>query len=166
MKLAQFLFALTLMAQVAFANPSLSFSQMANESVEVTWRQLQAGGLERWDAYHPLLPRPQVPAKFAVVNKQRRVLAYFDEEFGVGGSTYVFKAPNGGYRHSVSFSWDGIKFVTPYQGNVAHANQFMTVGGPGYYFHCRSQYTNFEGFKSCVTYNWINVIVRQLTRFD
>ncbi len=165
MKISKLFLILALVSQFARAN-TISFTQMANESVEVVWAELKNYGIERWDAYHPLLPRPQVPAKFAVVNSQRRVLAYFDEEFNVGGSSYVFKATNGGMRHTVSFNWNEIQFVTPYMGNVAHANQFMTANGPGYNYLCRSQYVNFLGFKSCVTYNWINVIVRQLIRYN
>lgn len=142
-----------------------SLSGVGYQSIQEVWSQLRFYGLLELSPWHPALPRPQVPALKAVVSQRAGLLAYYDEENGIGASTLVFKNPNGGFRHSVSFNRDQIQFVTPYQGTVAHANRFMTVGGPGYNFYCQSRPVTEQGFYNCINRLFIRVIVDQLRRY-
>jgi len=155
---------------VAFGLTSLSqatesFTHLAYQAIDQTWRELKYFGLWEMDPWAPGLPRPQIPALRAVVSRRNGLLAYFDEENGLGETTLVFKNPNGGYRHSVTFARDGISFLTPYQGTVAHANGLMTVNGPAYQFYCQSRLVTEQGFYSCVDRLFIKVIVNQLRRY-
>lgn len=152
-------------ANPAFAARPSSFSELGYQTVQEVWNQLRYYGLWEMNPWHPSLPRPQVPALKAVVSQRAGLLAYYDEENGWGGSTLVFKNPNGGYRHSVSFNRDQIQFVTPYQGTVAHAQVYFTVNGPAYQFYCRSQVVSEPGFYSCIRRFFTQVIVDQLRRY-
>ncbi|MFM8313595.1 MAG: hypothetical protein ACKOA8_04860 [Deltaproteobacteria bacterium] len=160
------LFVLISLVACGFSGNSLaatqSLSDLGYRSMQQTWTELKANGLLEMDPYDPRLPYPQTPALRAVVSRRLGLLAYFNEENGFGGTTLVFKNPNGGYRHSVSFNRDRIKFVTPYMGTVAHANRFTTVGGPGYNFYCQSQPVTEYAFYQCIDSLFIKAIVNQL----
>lgn len=166
MKFPKFILVLTFLSQLTFASPFISFATVANDSVEKVWTQLFASGLQRWDAYHPLLPRPKVPAKFALVDSSRRILAYYDEEVGVGGSTYVFKNTRGEFRHSVSFSWNSIQYTLPTYGKVAFGNQWIAGNGPSYLFQCKGHLVSFYYFQNCLRNTWISAIVSQISQFN
>lgn len=142
-----------------------SFSNLGHQAIDKTWTEIQSLGLVEMDPWSSELPRPQVPALRAIVSQRTGLIAYFDEENGYGATTLVFKNPNGGYRHSVTFSRDAISFVTPYQGTVAHANSFMTVNGPDYNFYCQSRRVTEQGFFDCIQSLFIDVIIKQLRRF-
>ena len=142
-----------------------SLSSVGLNSVQHTFTQLRFYGLLELSPWHPNLPHPQVPALKAIVSQLNGLLAYYDEENGPGFTTLVFKNPNGGYRHSVSFNRDQIQFVTPYQGTVAHSNRYMTVNGPGYNFYCQSRPVTEQGFYSCIDQLFVRVIVDQLRRY-
>lgn len=142
-----------------------SFSNMGYRSMEEVWRRLNFLGLLEMNPWDPALPRPQVPALRAVVSRRAGLLAYYDEETGIGFSTLVFKNPNGGYRHSVSFNRDSVEFLTPYQGTVAHANRFMTVNGPAFNLYCQSRLVNEPTFYQCIDRLFVQVIVNQLKRY-
>lgn len=160
---------ITLLVTFGVTSPSFatdSFTHLAYRAIDQTWSELKYFGLWEMDPWAPGLPRPQVPALRAVVSRRTGLLAYFDEENGLGETTLVFKNPNGGYRHSVSFARNGISFLTPYQGTVAHASAFMTVNGPGYQFYCQSRLVTEQGFYSCVDRLFIKVIVNQLRRYS
>lgn len=142
-----------------------SFPNLGYQTVQEIWTQLRYYGLLEMNAWDVTLPRPQVPALRAVVSVRNGLLAYYDEETGFGGSTLVFKNPNGGLRHSVSFNRETIQFTTPYQGNVAHANGFMTVNGPGYHFYCQSRPVTEAAFYRCIEQRFVRLIVDQLRRY-
>jgi len=142
-----------------------SLSSVGFRSVETTFTQLKFYGLLELSPWHPALPRPQVPAVRAIASQRNGLLAYYDEENGGAATTLVFKNPNGGYRHSVSFNRDAIQFVTPYQGTVAHANRYLTVNGPGYNFYCQSRPVTEPVFYSCIDKLFVQVIVDQLRRY-
>lgn len=142
-----------------------TLSDVGYKAMNQTWTELKSFGLLEMDPWDPRLPRPQVPALKAVVSKRVGLLAYFNEEYGGGGTTLVFKNPNGGQRHSVSFNQGWVGFVTPYQGTIAHANRFMTVDGPGYNFYCQSQPVTELAFYQCIDSLFIKVIVNQLKQY-
>ena len=142
-----------------------SFSGIGIKTMEQTWTELKSVGLFEMDPWDPRLPHPQVPALKAVVSSRVGLLAYFDEEIYGWGTNLVFKNPNGSYRHSVFYSRDAIKFVTPYQGTVAHANRYMTVDGPGYNFYCQRHPVTEFAFYQCVDSLFIKVIVNQLKQY-
>jgi hypothetical protein len=144
---------------------SQSLSDLGYRSIQQTWNQLQTLGLLEMDPWDPRLPYPQTPALKAVVSRKVGLLAYYNEENGFGATTLVFKNPDGGYRHSVSYNRDSIKFVTPYMGTVAHANRFNTVGGPGYNFYCQSQPVTEFAFYQCIDSLFIQAIVNQLKQY-
>ena len=135
-----------------------NFPQAGRESVQNVKQALQKCGLVEMDAYDPRLPRPQVPADTAILNQAGALLAYY---IGTAGFQ-AFKTPNG--VHSVSYGRQGIQWVTPYFGTVAHGNRFMTVAGPGYNLYCNSVPVNYAGFQACVQQGWVDVIVNQLCR--
>lgn len=141
------------------------FSQVAYQSTQQIFRDLQRWGLLEMNPWHPSLPRPQVPALKAIVSRTRGLLAYYDEENGWGATSLVFKNPNGSYPHSVTFDREGIRFVTPFKGTVAHANRFMTVNGPGFNFYCQSRLVTEQNFYYCIDRLFTEVIVRQLIRY-
>ena len=149
---------------MAVANTD-SFSRFAYQMIDETWRGLGNYGLLRLSAWDAHLPRPQVPALEAVVSRRVGLLAYYDEETYGFVSMLVFKNPDGGMRHAVTFNRDRIEFQTPYAGVVAHANRFMTVGGPAVNFYCQSQPVTEFSFYQCVQGLYINVIVNQLKQF-
>lgn len=143
----------------------LNFPQLGYQSIQEIWRELRYFGLLEMDPWDPRLPRPQVPALRAVVSMRNGLLAYYDEESGLGASSLLFKNPNGGFRHTVSFDRESIYFVTPYQGTVAHANQVMTINGPAYLFYCQSRPTTETGFYQCVQQQFVRLVVDQLRRY-
>jgi hypothetical protein len=155
---------LSLFATFSYSAPQ-SFSNISYRSIHEIWRQLHYFGLLEMNPWDPNLPRPQVSALKAVVSRRAGLLVYYDEEMAFGESTLLFKNPNGGYRHSVSFTRDAIQFVTPYQGTVAHANQFMTVNGPGFNYYCQSRWVSEQGFYQCIDRLFVQVIVDQLKRY-
>jgi hypothetical protein len=138
-----------------------SFSKMAHDSVNAILTGAQECSLLVLDAYDPRLPYPQVPADTAITTKHGRVLAYFLELHGFG-STMLFKNPNGGMVHSVTYGREGIRYVTPYAGVIAHGNRYMTVGGPGYNLYCHSQPVNGAGFEVCVKRAFVDYVLQQL----
>lgn len=142
------------------------FSGLAYQNVRQIMNDLQRWGLLEMSPWHPSLPRPQVPALKAIVSRTRGLLAYYDEENGWGATSLVFKNPNGSYPHSVTFNRDGIRFVTPYKGTVAHANRYMTVNGPGFNFYCQSRPVTERNFYYCIDRLFNNVIVQQLIRYN
>ncbi|NBT57980.1 hypothetical protein EBT16_04265, partial [bacterium] len=99
----------------AYAAVPASFSDVAQRTIQEIWSQLRFYGLLDLNPWDPSLPKPQVPALKAIVSQRTGLLAYFDEENGLGATTLVFKNPNGSYRHSVSFNRNNIEYVTPYQ---------------------------------------------------
>lgn len=143
-----------------------TLSEVGYKAINETWNELKFAGLLEMDPWDPRLPRPQVPALKAVVSQRVGLLAYFNEEYYGGGTTLVFKSPNGGQRHSVSFNQHWIGFLTPYQGTIAHANRFMTVNGPGYNFYCQSQPVTEFAFYQCIDSLFIKVIVNQLKPYS
>lgn len=142
------------------------FSGTAYQSVRQIMNDLQRWGLLEMSPWHPSLPRPQVPALKAIVSRTRGLLAYYDEENGWGATSLIFKNPNGSYPHSVTFNREGIRFVTPFKGTVAHANRFMTVNGPGFNFYCQSRPVTEQNFYYCIDRLFNNVIVQQLIRYS
>jgi hypothetical protein len=160
--------ALFLSAVLSFSASALTLPQAGSGSVKAVWKGLEDCGLKVVDAYDPHLPRPQVPADLAIVVGNSRVLAYYLETYGFG-ITQLFKNPNGGMVHSVSYNRDEIRWVTPLAGTIAHANRFMTVGGPGFNLYCHSTPLYGDGaeaaFKACVQHAFVDVIVRQLCSF-
>ncbi|MFM8268917.1 MAG: hypothetical protein ACKN9V_01920, partial [Pseudomonadota bacterium] len=98
----------------ALATPS-SLPEYGYQTVREIWDQLIYYGLLKMDPWDPALPKPQVPALKAVVSNRVGLIAYYDEENGLLATTLVFKNPDGGQRHSVSFNKENIEFVTPYQ---------------------------------------------------
>lgn len=146
-------------------NADPNMSELAYRVVGETWNELFRCGLRKMDAYDPRLPRPIVPARYAVVNSKWQVLAYTNEEYGVGFASYAFKNPNGSYRHAVSFGEEWLDFVTPYQGTVASANRVLTVGGPSITYRCFSQVIDPVGWQQCVRARFTMLIADQLCRF-
>lgn len=142
-----------------------SFPEYGYHVVREIWDQLLYYGLLKMDPRDPSLPAPQVPALNAVVSKRVGLLAYYDEENGLMGTTLVFKNPDGGQRHSVSFDRNDIEFVTPYQGTVAHANSFTTPNGPGYNFYCQNRPVTEQSFYECVDRLFVRVIVEKLRQY-
>lgn len=143
----------------------VSLSDVAHETVQEIWSQLRFYGLLELNPWDPSLPKPQVPALKAIVSQRSGLLAYFDEENGLWGTTLVFKNPDGGYRHAVSFNRNKIEYVTPYQGTIATANAYMTVAGPAYNFYCKSRPVTEQNFYSCVNRFFVRVIVDQLRKY-
>lgn len=140
----------------AYAAVPASFSDVAQRTIQEIWSQLRFYGLLDLNPWDPSLPKPQVPALKAIVSQRTGLLAYFDEENGLGATTLVFKNPNGSYRHSVSFNRNNIEYVTPYQGTVAAARAFN--------FYCLSRPVSEENFYSCIDRLFIRVIVDQLRK--
>jgi hypothetical protein len=149
---------------ISLAVPS-SLSDYGYQTVKEIWNQLLFYGLLEMDPWNPTLPKPQVPAVKAVVSKRNGLLAYYDEENGMMATTLVFKNPDGGQRHSVTFNRNNIEFVTPYQGTVAHANAYMTVNGPAYNFYCQSRLVTEQSFRTCVDRLFVRVIVDKLRKY-
>jgi len=148
----------------SLAVPS-SLSDYGYQTVKEIWNQLLFYGLLEMDPWDPSLPKPQVPVLKAVVSKRSGLLAYYDEENGVMATTLVFKNPDGGQRHSVSFDRNDIAFVTPNQGTVAHANAYMTVNGPAYNFYCQSRPVIEKSFRACVDRLFVRIIVDKLRKY-
>jgi hypothetical protein len=148
----------------SLAVPS-SLSDYGYQTVTEIWNQLLFYGLLEMDPWDPTLPKPQVPALKAVVSKRSGLLVYYDEEIGVIATTLVFKNPNGGQRHSVFFNRNNIEFITPDQGTVANANEYMTVNGPAYNFYCQSRLVTEQSFRTCVDRLFIRVIVDKLRKY-
>lgn len=141
-----------------------TFSRMAFNVVDTVWKDLGACGLIRVSPYDPRLPRPQVPADYAITNRNFQLLAYYREE-SFGWPRLVFKAPNGGQVHAVTFTEESISFSTPYAGTVAQANRYYTVEGPANNYLCHSQYVDLGTFERCVYQNYVRVIANQLCRY-
>jgi hypothetical protein len=102
-----------------------------------------------------------------VVNRRGQALAYFVQNYGNGvNSTWM--NPNGGFRHSIQFGNEGIRFVTPYAGNVASASRFVTPMGVGYNMYCRAaggMVHTWQIFENCVASHFVNVITTQLCQY-
>lgn len=159
------LFVLSLFFSVASqAAPVFSLPQVARDVLGETFGRLQAVGVLRLNPYHPSLPYPQVSAIEAFYNPRTQALAYYDEEYVVGGVTAVFKNWQGGNRHRVSYNEEHIEFVTPFLGQVAHANRFKTVSGWQYRFYCRSQPVDKMNWDKCIRFHFVSVIVQQMAR--
>lgn len=146
---------------LSFPAFGLTFQEAGAQSFLAIQAGLQKCGLVEMNAYDPRLPRPQVPADTAIVNKRGRVLAYYIQ-FNNYGTTQILKNPNGGMVHSVTYSREHIQWVTPLAGTIAHGNRFMTVGGPGYNLYCRSVPVLFPAFQACVQQGFVDVVVAQL----
>ncbi len=143
-----------------------SYPELAKEADAAVWNKLEACHLARWDAHDPRLPIPQVPAQDAVVSPRAGLLAYYADFFGGFAQTAVWKAPNGGQVHSITFNNQAISFSTPYGGVVARSSKYVTTGGAGYYFYCGSnQLANLNQFYQCIQANFVDVIANQLCRF-
>lgn len=143
---------------------------IANHATETIGQKLTECGLSLIDPTTPGLPYPRRDARYAVVNQHGRALAYFLQVYG-NGAEWLWMNPDGSYRHSIRFNNSQIQFTTPWAGNVASANRYVTVGGAGYNFYCRSSLDNgyrpipgLEPFMQCVHRNFVDVITRQLCR--
>lgn len=118
----------------------LSFPQGARNAANQVFKQIGACGVETLNPFDPRLPRPMVPATAALARKDGngfyQLLGYYYED---GTYSYVFKAPNGGWVHRISFGTDMIKFVTPLEGNIAWASDYYTPAGRFYNFWAKGQ---------------------------
>lgn len=142
----------------AQALPKLSFLQMAQGTMNLTWKRLEDCGLKKMNAYDPSLPYPQTPALFAVVAKNKGVVAYYQEIYTGGSATLLFKTPRGGQVHRISFAQNEIKWSIPNPGVVAFGNQFYTPAGPNQRYYCRSQVTTIDGLRNCVDEFFIGAV--------
>lgn len=139
---------------------------IARTATEEIGAGLQGCGLSLVDPNTPGMPYPRRDARYAVVNQQGRVLAYFLQVYR-NGADWLWMNPDGSYQHSIRFTNSQIQFSTPWSGVVASSNRYMTVGGPGYNFYCRAQggmIPNLDFFMHCVRRDFVNFITGQLCR--
>ncbi len=150
----------------AFAEQALP--DLANRAAGAVESSLRACGLSLIDPQTPGLPNnTRWNARYAVVNSRGQALAYLVQDYDVS-AVWTWMNPNGGFRHSIQFDNQNIRFVTPYAGNVASANRFVTPGGVGFNMYCRSSggmVPTWQLFENCINRDFVQVIVGQLCRF-
>lgn len=154
-----------LMSQ-AFADQVLN--DTAVNTIRQTNENLQRCGLVLASPFSPGLPYPPQDARFAVMNRYGRLLAYYRENYFGYNAQYYYSNPNGTYPHVIDLSNDRLLYSVPGWGQVATANTVYTPTGYGYNLFCRDggyQY-DWGNFLRCVDRNYTNVVTGQLCRWS
>ena len=142
-----------------------NFAFMVSEQIKTS---LQGCGLGLVDPRQPHFPYQRLNATYAVVNQRTgNLLAYFVQDFGGIANNWRWMNPNGSYAHSIQFSNERLRFVTPYQGNVASSSRFVTSAGVGFNMYCRAvgNVFNRAAFETCVQRDFANVVTNQLCQY-
>jgi len=150
------------------ASAEQALPDFASRVASVVESNLTSCGLYLVDPQTPGLPNnTRWNTRYAVVNARGQALAYFVQNYGAG-AVWTWMNPNGGFRHSIQFDNQSIRFVTPYAGNVASASRFVAPGGVGFNMYCRAaggMVPHWQMFETCVGRDFVQVIAAQLCQY-
>ncbi len=148
-----------------FADQTLT--NTAFRTIQQTNNDLQRCGLQFAAPNSRGLPYPPRDARYAIVNRFGRLLAYYRENTFGYTSQYYYSNPNGTFPHFVELRDDQLRYSIP-GSMVASADRVFVPGGVGYNLYCRDTgyARNWPTFTRCVDRNFVHVITSQLCRWS